>query len=261
MEFLRYNYEGQLPNVLSSIQNMIISRREIINNAQNKLDQALKEIIEYSRIKKSLCFLSSIEKCEEFENKLKEARVNAFSIHSNKSKDDNHQALSAFKRADKGCLIAVRKLDEGIDIKDAEVAFNVSYHNTMLQLVQRTGRIIRKHPDKKPLFIHYVVDVDLGSQYIIDRINNLIKGRSLPDINENIATEVMEPVHTNIINQDRNRIQKQLPTTNEDNKTNQANNGQSNLNISSFRCPKCNAEFVNFEEAKIHFNQKRCNHK
>jgi hypothetical protein len=47
-------------------------------------------------------------------------------------------------------------LDEGIDVPDAEVGINVAGTKTKLQLVQRMGRVLRKHGEQRPHFHHFI---------------------------------------------------------------------------------------------------------
>jgi len=51
-------------------------------------------------------------------------------------------------------------LDEGIDVPDAEVGINVTGTKTKLQLVQRMGRVLRKHGDQRPHFHHFIAMPD-----------------------------------------------------------------------------------------------------
>jgi len=51
-------------------------------------------------------------------------------------------------------------LDEGIDVPDAEVGINVAGTKTKLQLVQRMGRVLRKHGDQRPHFHHFIAMPD-----------------------------------------------------------------------------------------------------
>jgi len=51
-------------------------------------------------------------------------------------------------------------LDEGIDVPNAEVGINVTGTKTKLQLVQRMGRVLRKHGDQRPHFHHFIAMPD-----------------------------------------------------------------------------------------------------
>jgi superfamily II DNA or RNA helicase len=77
-------------------------------------------------------------------------------------------ALSWFKGVRSGALVAPRILDEGIDVKDAEVGINIASTKTRLQLIQRLGRILRKgDAPKRPEFHHFVA-VPTGDDFLPD---------------------------------------------------------------------------------------------
>ncbi len=54
----------------------------------------------------------------------------------------------------------LRRCSEGIDVPDAEVGINVAGTKTKLQLVQRMGRVLRKHGDQRPHFHHFIAMPD-----------------------------------------------------------------------------------------------------
>jgi len=56
--------------------------------------------------------------------------------------------------------LSPKMLDEGIDVPDAEVGINVAGTKTKLQLVQRMGRVLRKHGDQRPHFHHFIAMPD-----------------------------------------------------------------------------------------------------
>ena len=64
-------------------------------------------------------------------------------------------------------------LDEGVDVPRAELAVFCASTGNPRQFIQRRGRILRKHPDKKYAVIHDLVvipEIDSGSDsYKLER--------------------------------------------------------------------------------------------
>ncbi len=166
--------------------------------------------------------------------------------------------------------IAVKKLDEGIDIKDAEILLNVDYHNNMLQLIQRTGRIVRKCGNKSPLFIHYVVPIEEQSIRLIDKMNEIIAlDNKLDEKNEEIDSDkdnrLIDSNNTNITETDKvkNQIDIRAPHGNLKNKNEDVNSSikEQSKKQKNYICPACSKKYTDLKELTIHFNirkQKRC---
>jgi superfamily II DNA or RNA helicase len=62
--------------------------------------------------------------------------------------------LEQFETGDIDALVAIRCLDEGIDIPATKSAYILASSSNPRQFVQRRGRILRNHPDKQSAIIH-----------------------------------------------------------------------------------------------------------
>ena len=69
--------------------------------------------------------------------------------------------LDAFRQGDIQTLVAIKCLDEGIDIPEAKTAVLLSSSTNPREYVQRVGRVIRRHPGKKIAHIYdFVIEPD-----------------------------------------------------------------------------------------------------
>lgn len=162
--------DRDLPDSWGRLQASIQSRNWIRHRSQPKLDDAIdlakKYLTEVDHGAKVVMFAMDIETTEKIAEKLRKVSDNVFLAHSKlasstKKKDQIvRQQIDGFARADHGVLVAPKLLDEGIDVPDAEVGINVAGTKTKLQLVQRMGRVLRKHGDQRPHFHHYVAVPD-----------------------------------------------------------------------------------------------------
>lgn len=80
-------------------------------------------------------------------------RVSSFTGES----DDRSFVLDAFEKGQIDVLTAMKCLDEGVDIPRAELAIFCSSTGNPRQFIQRRGRILRQHIDKKNSVIHDLV--------------------------------------------------------------------------------------------------------
>jgi len=80
-------------------------------------------------------------------------RVSSFTGES----DDRSYVLSAFENGLIDVLTAMKCLDEGVDIPRTELAIFCSSTGNPRQFIQRRGRILRQHIDKKNAVIHDLV--------------------------------------------------------------------------------------------------------
>ncbi|MDD4352911.1 MAG: DEAD/DEAH box helicase [Candidatus Nanoarchaeia archaeon] len=117
-------------------------------NAENKLPLTL-ELVKMSKGEKIIIFNERISYTEKINKELREAGFTTFIVHSNLSKSEVIETLKAFKQSKEGVLVAPKMIDEGYDVPDASTAIIVSYTNSARQLIQRSGRILRKKEGKE----------------------------------------------------------------------------------------------------------------
>nr|WP_321497722.1 DEAD/DEAH box helicase [uncultured Methanolobus sp.] len=154
MEKARYGGRD-VPEEWNKLTGLIFQRRKIIHQSSPKIESGIQLALNEGKNKKCVIFSMDIETCERIYEALVND-VNAYRIHSDLKDREIKYELEIFKKCKNGVLIAPRMLDEGINIPDAEIGINISSAKTKLQLVQRMGRVLRKGPDKKPVFHHFV---------------------------------------------------------------------------------------------------------
>lgn len=70
---------------------------------------------------------------------------------------DRDQTLSAFASGDLQVLTSMKCLDEGVDVPRSELAIFCASTGNPRQFIQRRGRILRTHKDKKEAVIHDLI--------------------------------------------------------------------------------------------------------
>jgi len=161
--------EHDPPDAWEELQNAIYSRTDIRHRSQPKIQSAIDLAQDYLTKRdniKIVMFSMRIETTEEIQAALSAHTDHAYAVHSQvasstRKKDQIiNERIRKFSNADRGVLIAPQLLDEGIDVPDAEIGINVAGTKTKLQLVQRMGRVLRKHGSQEPRFHHFVAIPD-----------------------------------------------------------------------------------------------------
>ena len=133
----------------------IDKRRRILNNSP--LDtKILTEIINSKKLStKCAVFCDTIDSCQQLYNNIT-PKDGVYILHSKIEPDVIDSSIEKFRTNISGVLISPRIFDEGISIEDVSEGFNIAPMLSPLQLVQRMGRILRKHDGKIPKFHHAI---------------------------------------------------------------------------------------------------------
>ena len=102
-------------------------------------------------------------------------RVNTYTAET--PLDEREELRQQFETGELQGLVAIRCLDEGVDIPAIQSAVILASSSNPRQFVQRRGRILRKHADKQraELFDMIVVPPDLGRESLVTERNLLRK--------------------------------------------------------------------------------------
>ena len=147
------------PEIALSLERLMEKRANIIKNASAKysqLETILEEIGRKGRIENLIIFVSPqqikkvltilanrgliFHKLTEKEGTKPESRFG--------NKSEREQIISKFKSKDYQIIVAIKCMDEGIDIPTAETGILMASSTNPREYIQRVGRIIRQSPDK-----------------------------------------------------------------------------------------------------------------
>ncbi|PID52128.1 MAG: hypothetical protein CR972_03835, partial [Candidatus Moraniibacteriota bacterium] len=114
-------------------------------------DREIAEIIQQyaGDTKKVMIFCESIPHAENFQNFLPHAEV----YHSKKSKKHNRAVLQSFRDGNNQYILSVDKMNEGIDVPDAEVIVFLRHTDSTRIFYQQLGRGLRKILQKKKVVV------------------------------------------------------------------------------------------------------------
>jgi superfamily II DNA or RNA helicase len=137
------------------LQILINKRKQLTSLARNKFE-ILKDIAHQHPGEKILIFTESIESAERARKTLVKFGVSAQSYHSRLPQNTRKALLDLWGKSFK-VLIAVRCLDEGIDVPEVATGIIIASGKSTRQLVQRLGRILRPHPGKQLATMYVVI--------------------------------------------------------------------------------------------------------
>ncbi len=91
---------------------------------------------------------------------------------------DREKMLKGFANGDIDVLASMKCLDEGVDVPRSELAIFCASTGNPRQFIQRRGRVLRTHPDKKKAIIHDLVvipNIDEASEECYDMERNIVR--------------------------------------------------------------------------------------
>lgn len=128
-----------------TLEQLRIKRAKIIKEATSKLS-CLDTIITDYPLQKTMIYCANIEQATEVSHQLAHK---GFSVARYSSRDKNRQSILAeFAKGYLDAVVAVKCLDEGVDIPSVTQAIILASDTSERQFIQRRGRILRTAPKK-----------------------------------------------------------------------------------------------------------------
>lgn len=199
-----YNYsKNDFPEDDSIVKKLLLKRKNIIHKASNKLgifktiiDNRLKEkgnlrytlvyapegnIIDGydTELFSQQDFLpddsETIHLIDEYTKVIRDAGSTITVRQFTSESKERELMLEQFASGELEVLTSMKCLDEGVDVPRSEMAIFCASTGNPRQFIQRRGRILRKHPDKRRAFIHDLVVIP----EIVSGADNFVMERNL----------------------------------------------------------------------------------
>ncbi len=184
------SFGGEENSLPEPAKKLLIARARLIAGASQKLELLKRSIEPYRSKPYSLVYCgdgrldtSEDNETEAFARQIDEVvrmlshdmGMNAASYTSRTSKSDREALLSEFREGRIQVLVAIRCLDEGVDIPEIRRAFVLASSTNPRQFIQRRGRVLRTAPgkEKAEIFDFFVVPPEGHKATETDR--NLVK--------------------------------------------------------------------------------------
>lgn len=166
------NYSFKIARLLSKkrknrkdeekLQKYLIKRRDVINNAESKYDYLREFLSKHNNIKDLIVYCTG-EQMPIVQDILNEHDISNKKFTGEESskkirgKSERDIILELFAKGHYQSLVAIKCLDEGVDVPSTQTALLMTSTLNSRQHIQRRGRILRKSPGKKIANIHDLI--------------------------------------------------------------------------------------------------------
>lgn len=159
-------------DVIAQAKRLAIQRSRIIKSAASKLE-LLNSILTDHPLCRGMIYCADITQATEVSRLLAQC---GFRVARYSSDDiDRKRLLSEFARGYLDALVAVKCLDEGVDIPAADLAVILASDTSERQFIQRRGRVLRAAPQKSLAKVIDVVVVPPLGNYPAELIDSEIR--------------------------------------------------------------------------------------
>ena len=139
------------------LQSLLRKRALIVSNAVNK-KKALSEIINEQILngteKKYTLFYCPPGKHSEYLSLIANLGIRAREFVYDVSESQRASILETFSSGDIEAIVAIKCLDEGVDVPVTRTAYILASTTNPREFIQRRGRILRKYDGKREAIIH-----------------------------------------------------------------------------------------------------------
>jgi DNA phosphorothioation system restriction enzyme len=142
-----------------ALEMLLIRRAKLLNNAENKLT-VLSDLVDKQKHIEHTLFYCAPEQIDDVVHLLgweKGLIIHRFTAEE--STKERQQLLADFASGQLQALVAMKCLDEGVDVPSTDTAYIIASSGNPREFIQRRGRILRRAAGKKYSYIHDLVAV------------------------------------------------------------------------------------------------------
>lgn len=141
-----------------TVERLAMKRSKLVKSAENKYD-ALHNILEQIGDVDHFLAYTNPQQINEVQEILNEHGIVQHKFTYQEDDEERQRLLELFAKEDYDALVAMRCLDEGVDVPSTRQAILMSNSGNPMQFVQRRGRLLRQHPEKEKAIIHDMIVV------------------------------------------------------------------------------------------------------
>ncbi|MBI1925906.1 DEAD/DEAH box helicase family protein [Candidatus Poribacteria bacterium] len=144
----------------SILEHLLRQRADLLNKAENKLP-ILKQLVadESESLSHALFYCAPGQIDEVIPMLGNEVGLRVHRFTAEESTDERLSLLDQFASGRLQGLVAMRCLDEGVDVPSTQFAYILASSSNPREFIQRRGRILRKAPGKEHALIHDLIAV------------------------------------------------------------------------------------------------------
>ncbi|WP_102706492.1 DEAD/DEAH box helicase family protein [Terribacillus saccharophilus] len=173
------------PEIKERMNSLSIKRARIIYSAENKMNVLKETLNKEGHHGHSLFYCGDGKNQGERQvdavtNMLVEQyNIAAERFTSSESNQERDELLKTFESGETEALVAIKCLDEGIDVPATQYAYLISSSSNPKEFIQRRGRVLRKHAEKNYAILYdfIVVPPYLSAQESDDDYYNMMRNQ------------------------------------------------------------------------------------
>ena len=145
--------------ISESAKKIAIMRARVQNNSENKLVWLDNNIHDTEELRFALFYVG--EQIFEQARALLgyDKRIPLHEFTHRQTLKDRKNILDKFENEEIKALIAMKCLDEGVDVPPTQTAYFLASSSVPREFVQRRGRILRNYPGKKYAYVHDLISI------------------------------------------------------------------------------------------------------
>lgn len=152
---IRIEYFKDTQESRDNLITLLNQRRQILKNAEQKDEKLIEILSKYDDIDHLIIFTTHHQK-ERVLKMLGDENISRHEFTSNVGTknikeigmSEREFLIDKFDKGDLKALVAIKCLDEGVDVPSADKVIIMSSSTNPREYVQRRGRVLRKHPNK-----------------------------------------------------------------------------------------------------------------
>lgn len=140
-------------------QKIAIKRARILNNSVAKIDWLRDNIEDYATLKHTLFYVGEYLFPEVMTLLGFEKRIRIHEFTQRQNNKDREEILESFENGELQALVAMKCLDEGVDVPPTRTAYFLASSSNPREFIQRRGRVLRKSPGKEHATVYDLIAI------------------------------------------------------------------------------------------------------
>ncbi|RKD95613.1 DEAD/DEAH box helicase family protein [Halopiger aswanensis] len=140
------------------VERLAMKRSKLVKSAENKY-QALHDILDEIGDVDHFLAYTNPQQIDQVQEVLNEHGIIQHKFTYEEDDEERQRLLELFDKGDYDALVAMRCLDEGVDVPSTRQAVLMSNSGNPMQFVQRRGRLLRQYPGKDKAVIYDMIVV------------------------------------------------------------------------------------------------------
>ena len=141
------------------LEHLLRMRAKLLNNAENKLSMLLEVLAGKTDSLHHTLFYCAPGQIDLVIPTLTSLGLRVAKFTAEESTNERQELLEMFASGHLQALVAMKCLDEGVDVPSTQTAYILASSSNPREFVQRRGRILRKAPGKETAIIHDLIAV------------------------------------------------------------------------------------------------------